>query len=193
MLNIFRPNKKAQVSAPFELLVAVVVMGFVILAGTYALSNLSENTCLGNKRQNFSEMISALRDVTLGSDLTFRNVTFTTKSCFNQKYEKIQLNTYEDEGKCNAYCGGGTNCLLLEYIYEDEDRMDYKYPIPPVCTHLPSAITFETDIERCVTDGGDEWDTINPIANDIPLGRYRIFRSNDNSQNNIKICFLKKK
>jgi hypothetical protein len=203
MNNFFyNKNKKAQVSAPFELLVAIIIMAFVILAGTHALNNLSENTCLGNKRQNFSEFISALRDVSLGSDLTYRDVDFKTKACFNEKYEFIQLNTYEDAGRCGAYCGGGTNCLLLEYKYENTDSKELRYPIQPICTHLPSTINFATEISDCLGDNENlknQYDVIDPKTNtengknNIPLGQYKIFRANQESANTTMICLLKRK
>ena len=90
-----KDSKNGQVSAPFELLVAVIVMGFVILAGTYALQNLSENTCLGDKRKEMGDLVTSLRDVVLGSDLTFRNITFQSKACFNSKAESIELKNKE--------------------------------------------------------------------------------------------------
>jgi hypothetical protein len=190
---------KAQVSAPFELLVAIIVMAFVILAGTYALNNLSENTCLGNKRQNFSELVTALRDVTLGSDLTYRDVDFRTKACFNEKYEFVQLNTYEDSGKCSAYCGTGSNCLLLEYKYQKDD--DYKFPIEPICTHLPSTVNFATSLSECGDDDllEEDYTLINPKGltkdnqGNIPNGRYKIYRANQESANTTVICLLRKK
>jgi uncharacterized protein (UPF0333 family) len=203
MLELYN-KQKAQVSAPFELLVAIIVMGFVILSGTYALNNLSENTCLGNKRQDFSELISALRDVVLGSDLTYRNITFSTKACFNTNYEKIQLNTYDDAGKCGTYCGGGNNCLLLEYIYiknpdyDEDGSLNYadeiKYPIPPVCTHLPSTINFASNNNECGIQNNDEWIVWNPYTEkNIPPGKYRLFKSSSSGSANTIICMLQKK
>lgn len=197
---MFLINKKAQIGAPFELLVAVVVMGFVILAGTYALSNLSESTCLGNKRQDLGELVTALRDVVLGSDLTFRNISLTTKPCFNSRYEKIRLVAYNNQRKCTAYCGGGNNCLLLEYTYEvpgatPGSYKDFKYPIPPICTNLPSYISFANSGEEsdCGINSGDHWIIINPIGdNGIPLGRYKIFRTSATGASTSKICFLKR-
>jgi len=113
---------KAQVSAPFELLVAIIVMLFVIIAGNYALKNLSENTCLGNKRQDFSNLISSLREVVLGSDLAYRTIDFKTKSCYNENYETTKLIPSQDKQVCERYCGSGTSCILLQYSYVDEAK-----------------------------------------------------------------------
>ena len=185
---------KGQVSAPFEILVAVIVMGFVILAGTYALKNLSENTCLGDKRKEMGDLVTSLRDVVLGSDLTFRNITFQTKACFNSKAESIQLNAYNEQSKCTAYCGSGVSCVLLEYIYNDATKQQRKYPIPPICTGLPTTINFITDPTECALSPTDPWVLVNPIGsvNGIEPGRYRLYRAETASgATTANFCFLK--
>lgn len=182
-------NNKAQVSAPFELLVAIIVMIFVIVAGTYALTNLSENTCLGNKRQDFSNFTSALREVVLGSDLAYRTIDFTTEACYNELYERTYLDIIDDREICERFCGSGTSCVLLYYSYEDTARYDYKLPIQPVCTFLPTNIFFETSELECNTQGTND-EPINPIRDNIPSGRYKIFKTSGSGANH-NICLVK--
>ncbi len=186
--------RKGQVSAPFEVLVAVIVMGFVILAGTYALKNLSENTCLGDKKKEMGELTSSLRDVVLGSDLTFRNISFQTKACFDAKYERIELNQYSDPARCSAYCGGGVQCVLLEYIYEDEVKLQRKYPIQPICTGIASNINFTTLYSDCgLVEDDPTWQLINALNEPIGPGNYRLFRSSGATETSINFCLLKRK
>ncbi len=187
--------RKGQVSAPFEVLVAVIVMGFVILAGTYALKNLSENTCLGDKRKEMGDLVSSLRDVVLGSDLTFRNITFQTKACFNAKAESIQLNIYNEQSRCTAYCGSGVSCVLLEYVYNDEVKQQRKYPIPPICTGLPPTINFITVNAECGILPDDPWTLVDPVTQKIiEPGRYRLFRAETAAgTTTANFCFLKSK
>jgi hypothetical protein len=189
--------RRGQVSAPFEVLVAVIVMGFVILAGTYALKNLSENTCLGDKRKDMGDLVSSLRDVVLGSDLTFRNITFQTKACFNSKAESVKLRVYNEQSKCIAYCGNGTSCMLLEYIYNDEKK-GTRYPINPICTGLPTTINFLVDQTECGLYSEEElakWTPVDPLSDSkIEPGKYRLYRADvgaDNKTSNF--CLLKSK
>jgi len=188
-------KQKGQVDAPFELLVAIVIMGFVILAGTYAISNLSKNTCLGDKKQDMSELVSSLRDSVLGSDLTFRNISFTTKACFSSRYETIKLQSYDNQQKCSSACGGGTSCLLLEYVYDDLSKNIRTEPINPICTNLPSTVTFAVfgthELDCGTNDGGSNagWIIVDPSVSIAP-GKYRIFRTGTGS--NSIVCFLKK-
>jgi hypothetical protein len=189
--------RRGQVSAPFEVLVAVIVMGFVILAGTYALKNLSENTCLGDKRKEMGDLVTSLRDVVLGSDLTFRNITFQSKACFNSKAESVELNVYNEQSKCTAYCGSGVSCVLLEYVYNDTKR-GMRFPIPPICTGLPSTINFITNPPECgLNDEEEDWILVDPINSGvIEQGRYRLYRASVNTGDTgstANFCLLKNK
>ncbi len=194
--KIFK-DKKAQVDAPFEVLVAVILMGFVILAGTYALKNLSQNICIGEKRQDLSEFKNALRDVVLGSDLTFKNIYIKSKSCFNREHEITKIVTYSDPHRCSAYCQTSSQiCTLIEYVYDDGKTS--VHPITPICTDLPSAVNFEDDPANCnininteelMPTGGknNEYYVIEP-------GYYRMYKvSAGTSSTETKICVVRKK
>lgn len=191
----FIKTQKAQVSAPFEVLVAVILMGFVILAGTWALNNLSENTCIGDKRQELSELKEAITEVVLNSDLTTKNISFDIRPCFNQKYEYITIKSYENPTRCSAYCGGGNSCTLLEYRYDDTKVR--RMPIDPICLNLPTAITCQTEIEKCYPDDEteqSEWQALDLTQlTNITSGKYRLFMIGSKEYGTQELCFLKKK
>jgi len=185
-------SKRGQASAPFEVLVAVILMGFVIVAGTWALTNLSQSTCIGDKRQNMSELKEAIKDVVLGSDLTIKNISFDTRPCLNQKFEKITLTKYDSPTKCSAYCGGGENCTLMEYVYDDGKIR--KMPIVPICMDLPTSVNFESSESECDVDPED-WEAMDLSASpspDIKSGKYRLFMKSTGSDSVREMCFLKK-
>lgn len=184
-------KQKAQMSAPFELLVAIIVMTFVIIAGNYALSNLNENTCLGNKRQDFSNLSSSLREIVLGSDLAYRTIDFSTKACYNENYELVKLNIVsDDKERCERICGSGSSCVLLEYSYENTDKIDFKHPIPPICTYLPTNLQFEGENGCGILEDYEK--VIDPTnsSTGIPSGRYKIFKKSGTEANHT-ICMIK--
>jgi len=189
-------SNKAQASAPFEVLVAVILMGFVILAGTWALINLSQSTCIGNKREKMSELKEAIKEVVMGSELTIKNISFDIQPCFNERYEYINLITYSNQTKCTAYCGGGNTCTLLEYYYDDEKTK--KQPIPPICVELPTAVEYETSTYNCFIEGDPEaekWVAINPesFETNLKQGKYQLFMKSTLSSNGARqMCFLKR-
>lgn len=185
---------KGQVSAPFEVLVAVILMGFVILAGSFALTNLSQNVCIGDKRADLSNFKEALRDVVLGSDLVIRNFNFQTKACFNERFESIQLNTYSDPSRCAAYCGGGTTCMLLEYIYDDTDKSIRMQPIDPICMDLTTSIEFGNNLECLEPEEEALWEAIDPSGTSIRSGIYKAFKLSNTTDTGVqKICLIRKK
>ncbi len=201
LINKFCLKKKAQVGAPFEVLIAVILMGFVLLAGSFALKNLSENTCIGNKTQDLSELKSALREVILGSDLTIKTISFDSKSCYNQMYETVKLRTYTVRSKCSAYCQGTMDsCTLLEYTYDDGHN-GIKRPIPPLCMDLPTSVDFESDPLNCgINLKTPEWKIITPNSgattnsytdpDNISSGVYKIFKKDIGGSTHV--CLLKK-
>lgn len=193
--NIFwiRSNK-AQASAPFEVLVAVILMGFVIMAGTWALINLNQSVCVGNKKQSMSEIKGLIEDVVLGSDLAEKNVKFDIQPCFNEKFEKITIKTYSNETLCNAFCNSGDTCTLMEYVYDDNKTR--KVPIPPMCFNLPTSINY-ANIGSCVIseDEQENWTvmTNTTLSSNLTSGSYKIFMKSPTASDNVReLCFLKK-
>lgn len=183
-------KSKAQISAPFEVLVAIIIMTFVIITGSYVLNNLSENTCLGNKKQDISNLSSALRDVVLGSDLSYRTVNFNTRACYNSNKEVIRLNNISNnKALCENICGSGTSCVVMEYVYVEDVNLNISsQPILPICTYLPTNIFFSESLDECGINTGSSEQLINP-KNGIPNGRYKIYKIN--SGQNINICMVK--
>lgn len=199
--NIFLiRSKKGQASAPFEVLVAVILMGFVIMAGTWALLNLNQNVCIGNKRQSMSEMKGIIEDVVMGSDLAEKNIRFDIQPCFNEKFESITLKTYTNETLCNSYCNAGETCTLMEYVYDDNKTT--KRPIAPMCLNLPTAITYAS-LSNCGEEhnelneiGEPEWEALDfggsrPISI-LTSGQYKLFMRSQTGDYRGDLCFLKK-
>ena len=194
--NIFMiRSNKAQASAPFEVLVAVILMGFVIMAGTWSLINLNQSVCIGNKRQSMSEMKGVIEDVIMGSDLAEKNVKFDIQPCFNEKFESITLKTYTNETLCTSFCNAGETCTLMEYVYDD-DRTT-KRPIAPMCLNLPTAINY-ADLDNCGEEYTDiEWDALNFGGSNpnsiLTSGSYKIFMRSQTGTDYVReLCFLKK-
>lgn len=195
-ISLIRSNK-AQASAPFEVLVAVILMGFVIMAGTWALINLNQSVCIGNKRQSMSEMKGIIEDIIMGgSDLATKNVKFDIQPCFNERFEKITLKTYHNETLCNSYCNAGDTCTLMEYVYDDKKTT--KRPIAPMCLNLPTAINY-ANLGDCGDEYNDpdKWMALSFGGNNpnsiLTSGHYAIFMRSQTGTNSAReLCFLKK-
>jgi hypothetical protein len=107
-------NRKAQESAPFELLVAVIIMGFVIFIGTSVMQQVNCEKCKGETNKNLNNMVTVLNDAETGSPV--QTISFFLSGCFNQQEEKIWIEDEDDPDVCAAYhCGEKQLCTLLKY------------------------------------------------------------------------------
>lgn len=107
-------SEKGQESAPFELLVAVIIMGFVIFIGTSVMQQVNCEKCKGETNAKLDRMAIALQNADESGSIQ-PNVSFFLSGCFNQDEEKVWI---EDESGalCAAYCGAEKQlCTLLKY------------------------------------------------------------------------------
>jgi hypothetical protein len=109
-------GNRGQESAPFELLIAVIVMGFVIFIGMRAMSDLMVQKCYGETDSKLEEMKTKLEiAVTQKSPQT---LNFRLSSCFNEAEEIIKIKDFSEPQLCASYCGSAKSiCTLLQYSY----------------------------------------------------------------------------
>ena len=109
-------NNKGQESAPFELLISVIIMGFVIFVGLIAMNQLNEQKCINETRAKLEEMKTKIETVV--AERSPQQITFLLNTCYNPKDEKIKIMDYDEPAFCAEYCGATKNlCTLLQYYY----------------------------------------------------------------------------
>jgi len=110
-------GQRGQEAAPFELLVAVIVMGFVIFIGLQAMESLNVQRCYNETDAKLEGMKTALETVVgQGSP---QQINFRLSTCFNEEEEKIWIKDYSEPAMCSDYCGSAKNlCTLLQYYYK---------------------------------------------------------------------------
>ena len=59
-------GEKGQEAAPFELLIAVILMGFVIVVGIYATQQLEKQKCFQESNKKMEELKEAMEIVSKG-------------------------------------------------------------------------------------------------------------------------------
>ena len=127
-------NNKGQEEAPFELLIAVIVMGFVIVMGINAIFTLNREQCQGDIQKQMESIKSSLEIVARGEGS--QNVYYSMPSCFGEKESKLQIVERDDTDTCNHYCGGNSyNCILLSFSNPTYSSLK--------CLKISNAITFE--------------------------------------------------
>ncbi len=112
-------NRKGQESAPFELLIAVIIMGFVIFVGMNAMKELSLQKCKGETESKLESLKTALQIVV--TQKSPQSISYNTSSCFNPDKEITKLVEKTDPLVCANYCGVAKNvCTILQYSYTGE-------------------------------------------------------------------------
>lgn len=107
-------NKSGQEGAPFELLVAVIVMGFVIFAGMQAMEQLWVQKCYGTTDAKLEEMKTILE--TAVDQKSPQNLNFRLSGCFSENDESIRVSDWDEPTFCAEYCHSPKKlCTLLEY------------------------------------------------------------------------------
>src|SRR3989338_1912449 len=165
MVFFRRLDRKGQESAPFELLIAVIVMGFVIVMGLNAIFVLQRESCEGDIEKQLESIKSALEIVARGEGN--QNISYLMPSCFNEKESKLEIVERDDPQTCSFYCGGNSyNCILLSFSSLEYNSLK--------CLKISNAIQFgqrvQDDPPKCnVLPGRDDVGTGEPFYDLIDL------------------------
>jgi len=185
MMNMFKLNQKGQADTVFEVLIAVILMSFVLLIGSFAMQSLSKTKCtkeINSSINEFSRTISLIATNPLSS----KTYLFDMPVCFGPNY---QIVLEKKSGPiCQSYCTGTTNqCWLLHY-YNPKDKVSpvrYKcVNIAPSTTINDHSICNSEDNFENLTDDGDN--KIGPFKRN----KYLI---NSNSITKPTLCIYSKK
>ena len=157
-------NKRGQESAPFELLVAVIIMGFVIFVGMNAMEMMRVEQCHGKIDQKLEEFKTRLQ-ITVNSKSP-QSINFTLPTCFSSKTEEITIDTMDDAKACASYCQSvKQSCNLL--FYSNAEFSIRK------CLDISPSTFFPMDGSKCPTlQDFPEAGLVNLNEGSIPQGRY---------------------
>ncbi|MBS3061439.1 MAG: hypothetical protein J4215_02545 [Candidatus Diapherotrites archaeon] len=168
-------KNRGQESAPFEVLISVIIMGFVIVIAFTAMNVLMEEQCKAEIKRSGSELKSKVQEVVKGTDT---QLNFFPPGCFDQKKESIKLRVLNSEPLCNYYCGGTKReCLLFEY-----DAVDWRELI---CLESASVLTQFLTSSPC--QDRDGYKLVN-FKDSIPRGAYTLVNKSGNNSAFPNIC-----
>ena len=204
---LFPFRQKGQVSAPFELLVAAIIMGFVILVGMQALDQLRTEQCKEQVSKSLQDLkIGIERTVNLG---TPQNLVFAPPQCFHVERgagstctrsaltsgrgtvsgDETCLSDSSNEFLCSRLCGGTRNdCVLLDYFsQEHSDR---------VCVNINPTTYFvqpnSSSGSSCPPEDPDKYEVVDPKLG-LPRGNYFILNQTSSGDVFSTICLYRSK
>lgn len=180
-------NNKAQAAAPFELLVAIIIMAFVLIVGSQMLNQVNEQVCLNHVESEMSEFVNYLEE-TANKKTTSKFAFQPTSVCFDQSRHIMKIVRERDAKVCSAKCGIPTDTCYVMIFFTDEVALGAKER----CINLPVYTNFETNDSVCTTL--DDLSGYTPIvpSEKLPFGQYVLKNVAKVGETWPNICFYKK-
>jgi hypothetical protein len=194
-------NPHGQESAPFELLIAVILMGFVLFAGYQAISRLQEQTCANTINGQLENMSRNLQNVATGKGtaqfaFNFGECSAKINDCDNfaslsqtTDVECVRLLDSTDPNICSSFCSSARSiCTLLQYK-STTDTITKCVEISPT-TNFPS----DASGSQCPSRKDEGW-YLQPIdETTIQQGTYSLLKVSDLTASVPVVCaYLKGK
>ena len=191
-------NRKGQADVVFEVLIAVILLGFVLFTGTMAMSSLSNTKCSKSIDISLGDLRLTLEKAA-ASTLLSTEYLFNMPYCFGGDFN-VALQKQTNAALCSAYCPGSSGqCYLLKY----DNRKDKVNQVRYTCVQISSIVEVNTDVAGCVVPRitSTTTDTYEPAPNSslngggtsFESGRYIINSKNLSSGRSVPIlCIFKK-
>lgn len=181
-------NQKAQSSAPFEVLVAVVIMGFVLYMALQAFNFLQEQQCKAQVHEQIVQLKSAVQETLKGQS---NKLAFFPPKC-DQNESEMRMVVKSHREICRQVCGTEDDQCLI-FFYQSENFMDQ------LCFEETPTYTNFLDSTQC--NPSTDYAMVNffnPAASPgdpevIPRGIYTLQNKTGSGEGIPKICaFLHK-
>ncbi|MEM4662991.1 MAG: hypothetical protein QXM75_03135 [Candidatus Diapherotrites archaeon] len=174
-------DEKAQESAPFEVLIAVIIMGFVLYIGFMVMNDMLKQDCNNRLRESIEKFRSEIENV---SELrTSSKFYFGPPTCY--KDQRIRVVSVTDEVICASTCDTATlSCLFILL-----DSRDYAERF---CLKTALQIYFPTTYENCPDRTSEGYKLID-LRDGMPLGYYDLVNETPPKQTFPIVCAYYKK
>lgn len=158
---------RGQQSAPFELLIAIILMGFVLAIGLNVTEQLSQNECYQKNNLTLNNFKYALEQSASGTNKT----TLDVRSCDNRQEQKLTLKTITNPNQCEAQCAGAQGaCVILQL----------SNPAISKCVHIAPQTNFPDVANYCLEQDGFRLVDLKNVDT-IPAGVYQFTPANAGS------------
>lgn len=200
MRPLVKRMQKGQESAPFELLIAVILMGFVLFAGYQAISRLQEQTCANTINAQLEGMSRNLQNVATGKgtaqfSFLFGECSAKINDCENfsalaqtTDVECVRLLDSTDPNVCSSFCSSARSiCTLLQYRSTNDTITK--------CVEISPTTSFpEPGSPQCPNRENEEWYLQDLASHTIQQGTYSLLKVSDLTASVPVVCaYLKGK
>jgi len=181
MLLIKSSQAKGQESAPFEVLIGVILMGFVLYIGFNAMESMTRQDCENRLTRAVETFRIKLENVVeLGIPANF---DFRAPTCF--KNQRIKIDEIADEAICASTCDTATpNCLSITVTSLETTKR--------FCLRTALKTYFPETYDIC-QDKSAEGYTLVDLRDNIYEGHYYLLNQTPERQTYPVICAYYKK
>ncbi|MFA4855669.1 MAG: hypothetical protein WC634_03730 [archaeon] len=181
-------NNKGQESAPFELLIAVIIMSFVIFVGLIAMGNLTEQKCYNETVAKLEEMKTKIETVV--AERSPQQINFRLSACYNPEDEQVKIMDYSEPAFCADYCSATKNlCTLLQYYYAGAN--DTGGFAKRLCLNISPDADFPTTGGNCPPKEGEGYELVD-FREEIVQGQYLLVNKTSVTSTFPTICAYRK-
>ncbi len=180
-------DSKAQSGAPFELLVAVIIMAFVLIIGAQVINSTNQKVCENNVQKEVLEFKGFLED-TVNRKSANKFVFYPDDPCFEVSKSVTKVEKLFDEKSCLANCGQPlSSCWVITFDSKEERTQSIYFR---ACVDLPAYTTFLGPTSDCYEEGYNVVDAMEKI----PFGQYSLkYNSVGGDTSGVpKICVMHK-
>lgn len=161
-------NSKGQEAAPFELLIAVIVMTFVIIVGMSAIDILNKEKCKGEIESEMETIKTALETTAKGEGK--ESFSYQLPVCYRENESEMKVVDRDDKQTCSFYCGGSRmQCTLLLFSTPQYSAIK--------CLRIPTSTIFPAG-NGCdptkLGGGSEEYEVEEWKQDPIRPGRYTL-------------------
>ncbi|NYZ75353.1 hypothetical protein H0O03_03785 [Candidatus Micrarchaeota archaeon] len=146
-------QRRAQVSAPIELFVAVIIMAMSMALAFYVMSNTQSAQCEDQLRAEMRSFAGKLLDVSLGSPPTSREVTMHMTKCGDIEVKAMRIVHYTNPTYCrNCPSAAGGCWQLIPVVYNQKSKAYNSLFNAITCVDMPASVQlgYDTSNPQCV-------------------------------------------
>ncbi|MDD3084173.1 MAG: hypothetical protein PHP82_04060 [Candidatus ainarchaeum sp.] len=168
--------EKAQVNSPFELLVAIIIMGFVIIIGSQMIASANSQVCLTGAERAMSEFKLNLEDTATFRTSNKFDFKPVTNNCYNENKSIMRIEIVKGNSKkCGAICDRAVDSCFIMIFQTPDLSGGYKEK----CLNLPVYTSFVSSGVDCPTTGGSlqGYNAIDPTSAEIILSGTYVLRN----------------
>lgn len=144
-------KRRAQSSAPIELVVAVIILIASMSLAFMVLQSTQSAQCVDKLRADMRGLQNIMLDVALGSPSTSRVVDLQLQSCGDLNLQAIRIVYYNKREYCGRCGSTGSGCWVIEPLTLDANEKRY-FPVYEASTCIPPTLPGKAELvsdEEC--------------------------------------------